>query len=290
LTRLQLRLLVADGEAAANRAETAAEQGRTFSDAYVDVLRGLARSAGFDIHIDVVYPADPVSAPAGASPLATCDGVVLTGSALHLWKADPESLRQVEFARAVFAAGAPFFGSCWGLQVAAVAAGGAVRPNPKGRELGFARNITLTEAGRRHPMYTGKMGAFSAPAVHLDEVSALPAGATITAFNGASDIQAAEIVCGSSVFWGVQYHPEYDLTDVARTLRSFGSRLVKDGFYRSKDAMTAHLDEIDALARDPSRTDVAWKLGLEQDILDPAIRLAEVSNWLAFCVRRRSNG
>lgn len=284
----QLRLLVADGEAASSRAETAAEQGRSFSDAYADVLRGLARSAGFDAHIDFAYPADPVPWPAGLRPLSAYDGVALTGSALHLWKGEPELLRQVEFARAVFAAGAPFFGSCWGLQVAAVAAGGAVRPNPKGREVGFARNVTLTDAGRRHPMHAGKMRAFSAPAVHLDEVSALPADAVITAFNGMSDIQAAEIVYGSGVFWGGQYHPEYDLADVARMLRSFGPRLVQYGFYRGEDAMAAHLDEIDALARDPARMDVAWRLGLERDILDPAIRLAELGNWLDFCARRRN--
>ena len=39
-------------------------------------------------------------------------------------------------AREIFASRVPFFGSCWGLQVAAVAAGGTVRLNPKGREMG----------------------------------------------------------------------------------------------------------------------------------------------------------
>ena len=43
------------------------------------------------------------------------------------------------------------FGSCWGLQVITAAAGGSVRKNPKGREIGFGRGIRLTEAGRKHP-------------------------------------------------------------------------------------------------------------------------------------------
>ena len=51
-----------------------------------------------------------------------------------------------------------------------------VRKNPKGREIGFGRGIRLTEAGRKHPMYVGKLDVFNAPTVHLDEVEALAAG------------------------------------------------------------------------------------------------------------------
>ena len=58
-------------------------------------------------------------------------------------------MRQVELARAVYKSGTPFFGSCWGLQVATVAAGGSVRQNPRGREVGIARDLTLTSAGTR---------------------------------------------------------------------------------------------------------------------------------------------
>ncbi len=71
--------------------------------------------------------------------------------------------RQIELAKAVFAAGVPFFGSCWGLQVAVTAAGGEVRANPRGREFGFARRILLTEAGREHRLFAGKPAAFEAP-------------------------------------------------------------------------------------------------------------------------------
>ena len=85
-------------------------------------------------------------------------------------------MRQIELVRAALTTGTPLFGSCWGLQVITAAAGGSVRKNPKGREIGFGRGIRLTEAGRKHPMYVGKLDVFNAPTVHLDEVEALRAG------------------------------------------------------------------------------------------------------------------
>ena len=99
---------------------------------------------------DIALPADEGSNLPDPSGLESYDGVVITGSALNLWKAEPESMRQVELARAVYKSGTPFFGSCWGLQVATVAAGGSVRENPKGREVLIARDVTLT-AGRARP-------------------------------------------------------------------------------------------------------------------------------------------
>ena len=61
--------------------------------------------------------------------------------------AAPEVTRQIDLVRAALATGTPMFGSCWGLQVITAAAGGSVRKNPKGREIGFGRGIRLTEAG-----------------------------------------------------------------------------------------------------------------------------------------------
>ena len=116
---------------------------------------------------------------------------------------------QIELARAVLKSKTPLFGSCWGLQVITVAAGGMVRRNPKGREIGIGRRIALTPAGRGHPMYAGKATVFDAVTVHLDEVETLAPGTTVLAANALSDVQAAEIRVDGAVAWGVQYHPEY---------------------------------------------------------------------------------
>lgn len=250
------------------------------SASYSAVLKSLAPEA----EIDISFPADGASEASAHNP-ADYDGVAITGSALNLWKAEPEALRQVELARAVFASGVPFFGSCWGLQVAAVAAGGKVEINPKGREVGFARKITLTESGRSHPLHRGRPLAFDAPTVHTDIVTVLPPDTTVTASNALADVQAAEIRHQGGVFWGVQYHPEFALLDIAATLTRYGDRLVDDGLYPTSADLAEHVEEIMALHRDPDLKGLAWRLGVDGDILNPSMRLSEISNWVTDVVR-----
>lgn len=142
-----LRFLVMEGSPAAARERYRAALGRTPAEHYGEVLLRLAGGGTYEI----TCPADPDGALPKGATLAGYDGVVITGSPLHLWKREPESLRQVELARDVFRAKVPFFGSCWGLQVAAVAAGGEVHKNPRGREFGFARRIAPNAEGLATP-------------------------------------------------------------------------------------------------------------------------------------------
>src|SRR5918993_127862 len=83
---------------------------------------------------DIAHPADEGANLPDAGGLQSYDGVVLTGSALNIYDLAPAVTRQIELMRAVYASGTPAFGSCWGVQVGAVAAGGEVRKNPLGRE------------------------------------------------------------------------------------------------------------------------------------------------------------
>ena len=64
---------------------------------------------------------------------------------------DERVAAQIELQRRVFASGVPSFGSCWALQVAVVAAGGACRASPHGREQGVGRKNRLTPEGAAHP-------------------------------------------------------------------------------------------------------------------------------------------
>ena len=60
---------------------------------------------------------------------------------------------QIELMARTFESGVSSFGSCWGLQIAAVACGGKVELNPKGREVGVGRKVMLSGEGRDHPMF-----------------------------------------------------------------------------------------------------------------------------------------
>ncbi len=273
------RLLVADGNAPAGRRRIAEAAGATAGESYAALLRRLAP----DATVDLCLPADPD--PGLPAALSSYDGVVVTGSSLNIHRREPESLRQVEFARSVFAEGLPLFGSCWGLQLATVAAGGEVAANPRGREVAFARKVTLTEPGRAHPMHAGRAVAFDAPAIHADEVVTLAPGTVVTAFNAVSQVQAAEIRVGRSVAWGVQYHPEYTLDDVAAVVRRYGQALVDDGLFASLDALHTYAAEVSALGADPDRRDIAWRLDIGRDLLREEERTREVANWIARQIR-----
>ena len=193
--------------------------------------------------------------------LAAYDAVFLSGSPMHLYEATPEVGRQLDFMRAVFASGTPSFGSCVGLQVAAVAAGGSVRANRRGHEAAFARRIMVTDAGRNHPLMAGRPDVYDAAAIHSDEIDELPPeGATLLATNRVTRIQAAEIRFGPGVFWGVQYHPELPLSEIADAIRRQASDLLDQDLARSRDDVESYASLIDALDTEPGRRDLAWRL------------------------------
>jgi GMP synthase (glutamine-hydrolysing) len=278
-----VRLLVADGEAAEGRRRVARTAGSTFSQTYARVLQGLVPAA----HIDIATPADEGAAlPAD---LASYDGVAITGSSLNIYKREPVTLRQMEFVKETFRRGIPVFGSCWGLQIAAVVAGGEVAPNPKGREVGFARNITLTNAGFGHPMHAGRPASFDAPAIHGDEIVGLPNDAVITAANTLSRVQAAEIRYDKGVFWGVQYHPEFSLHDIAATLRRIRPVLLTEGFFLSADDLENYASDLELLHEKRGRRDIAWRNGLGAEITDDQRRLCEIANWISSQVSPRGS-
>jgi GMP synthase (glutamine-hydrolysing) len=269
------RILVIDGNVEEIRARQRAALGYDSGDGYARVLGSLLPG----IQCDVIRPGDgPAPLPAGRA-LADYDGATMTGSALNIYNGGPPVERQVEAARAVLEAGVPFFGSCWGLQVAVTAAGGSVRANPRGREFGFARRILLTDAGRAHPMFAGKPTVFEAPTIHRDEVAVLPPGATVLASNEVS-LQAATFTYRGATVWGVQYHPEYEFLDIAAAAERYGATLVDEGLFSDAAALAAYAVDLRVLQSRPADRPLGWKHGLGPAMTDATVRLAEIRNWL----------
>jgi GMP synthase (glutamine-hydrolysing) len=279
------RVLVVDGNRAETRARQVAAGGHASGEGYVETLVGLLP----ELHCDIVRPADEeVRLPPGVA-LDDYDGVAMTGSALNVYDGGPHVERQIELAKAVFAAGVPFFGSCWGLQVAVTAAGGVVRPNPRGREFGFGRRILLNAAGRAHPMFAGKADVFEAVTVHRDEIATLPPDATRLASNEMG-LQAAEIRHGRGVFWGVQYHPEYSYAEIAATSLRYGQTLIAEGLFADAADLDRFVADTRALEAQPDSLALNWRLGLGPGIQDPKQKLAEIDNWLRRQVLVRVHG
>ena len=275
------RLLVIDGNVAAIRQAQVAAGGQPSGEGYVAVLRQLA-----DIDGDIVRPADGAVQLGEGIALADYDGVAITGSALNVYDGGAPITRQVELVRAVLESGVPCFGSCWGMQIAVTALGGQVRPNPLGREFGFARRIALTEAGRAHPLYRSKPAVFEAVTVHKDDIGRLPEGASVLAVSDMG-LQAVELRLGAGVFWGVQYHPEYGYAEIAATALRYGEVLVREQLFADRAALEQFVAELRLLQSQPQDRALNWKHGLGPAMQDPRLKLAELRNWIELQVEPR---
>lgn len=273
------RILVIDGNVAEIRAKLIAALGYDSGTGYARVLRRIEPL----LQIDILAAADGAALPAGVG-LESYAGVTMTGSALNIYNGGTPVTHQVELARAIFAAGVPFFGSCWGLQVAVTAAGGQVLANPRGREFGFARRILLSDAGREHSLFAGKPTVFEAPTIHRDSIASLPACAATLAENDFG-VQAASFTHGRGSFWGVQYHPEYDYIDIAAAAERYGDALVDDGTFRDAAALSMFANELRALQGNPADAPLLWKHGVGPAMRSESLRLVEIRNWLRFSVR-----
>jgi GMP synthase (glutamine-hydrolysing) len=275
------RFLVVDGYTKKARDELAAGGATVAGPLYAAMLKQVAPGAA----CDVVYPSDPDAALPKGGALAAYDGIAWTGCSLTIFEDGPEVRRQIDFGRAAYAAGVPSTGSCWGVQMAAVAAGGTVAANPKGREMGIARKIALTPEGRAHPLYRGKADVFDGFISHYDEVTVLPPGGVRLAGNAFTHVQSLAVKSGKGEFWGLQYHPEYDLHEMARLVWCRIDRLIKDGFFADRVAGEKYVALMEALHADPKRKDLAWLLGVDEDVMDTSVRQTEVRNWIENLVK-----
>jgi len=233
----------------------------------------------------VFHPSDKGAEFPGKHNLEQYDGVLWTGADLTIFHTHITSIKaQIDLAENVYEVGVPSYGSCWGIQMAAVAAGGEVLANTKGREMGIGRKILLTEEGRNHPMMKGKPSVFDAFESHYDIVVKPPEGTVVLAGNEFSGIQAMSVTHKKGTFWSVQYHPEYNLHEMSRLTVVREKVLIEGGFFESPEDLKKHVDRWELLHSYPDRSDLRWQLGIDEDILNIEVRQQEFSNWVSALV------
>lgn len=244
---------------------------------YADMLLRYLPGASYDI----LYTSDPGVKLPDIKALGAYRGVLWPGCNLTVYKTDDERVAtMITLCDRVFEAGLPQFGTCWGIQLPVFVAGGEVKANPKGREMGIGRKIRLTEEGKKHPMMKGKPDVYDHFVSHDDEVTRLPAGSVLISGNDFSRVQAAEILYKKGTFWGLQYHPEYDLHEMARLMVAREKKLTEIGFFRGHEDFREYVDRLEALHAAPDRKELRWQLGIDDDILDAGIRQCEFRNWV----------
>ena len=195
-------------------------------------------------------------------------GIVFTGSTEDFAPSDPIAAPQRAAMEVALASGLPVFGSCNGMQLGALVLGGHLETSPT-FELGLAREITLTETGRAHPMFAGKPPIFAAPALHRDRVAKLPDNAVLLAGNDHSPIQAFAYERDSIRFWGTQYHPELTLDQVADIFAA------REGIFDQAYDLVPDLRAIAA-----GNQDVAKNWGTTPQAQSDPVRMSELAAFL----------
>lgn len=272
-----LAFLIIDGYSQQSRADLE-KAGMTLAwQLYVNMLLRYLPQAVYD----VLLPSDSGVMMPDNSQLQKYCGVIWTGCNLSINDlANPSVRNQIELAKRLYEIGIPSWGSCWGLQMAVVAAGGEVIENPKGREMGLARKVHLTAEAIHHPMYQGKASVFDAFISHDDMVSKMPKGGVLLASNDFTNVQAVEVRHKKGVFWATQYHPEYDLNEMACLMMAREAKLTSIGYFAGHEDFSRYVSQLQELYRQPKRKDLRWQLAIDNDVLDDETRRCEFRNWI----------
>ncbi|MEM7507361.1 MAG: type 1 glutamine amidotransferase [Pseudomonadota bacterium] len=274
------RILVAEGNTPA-LLHGRTEQGLAWTaEAYGAALAHFAPQ----IEIEVTRPYFDGWDP-GRIAFDNLDGMVVTGSGVAWSGADARARGFWQLYERAFASGVPALGSCWGLQTAAVVLGGDTGAGPNGVEAGFAREVSLTDTGRDHPLHRGREGRFDVLCMHRDDVTRLPEGAVATATNAHTQVQAMVYEDGTTQFWGMQYHPEITLSDVAYYFSRSEGACADDGFALGHSPVGMKLvdaaPDLAAIHADPSGTAALQaRYDVTGDILDFDRHAVELRNWL----------
>lgn len=141
-----------------------------------------------------------------------CDGWLITGSKHGAYEDHPFIPPLEDLIRTIYAAGKPMVGVCFGHQIIAQALGGHVEKFKGGWSV-----------GRREYDWGGKPVALNA--WHQDQVTRLPAGATVLASN---DFCANAALVYDNRIFTVQPHPEFDATFIEGLATHRGPGVVPD--------------------------------------------------------------
>ena len=150
--------------------------------------------------------------------------------------------------------------------------------------MGIGRKIVLTDEGRDHPMMKGKPAVYDGSESHYDMVATVPEGGVVLATSEFTRVQAMSVTHRRGTFWATQYHPEYNLHEMARLTVAREQVLTEQGFFAGHEDMATLIDRWELLHDNPDRSDLRWQLGIDSDILSVVIRQQEVRNWIDYLV------
>jgi GMP synthase (glutamine-hydrolysing) len=161
-----------------------------------------------DVDLDVRRPYGHDELPTTLEGLEGYDGLVVMGGAMGANDdgTSPWLTPTKELIRQAAAGALPTLGICLGHQLAAVALGGEVRPNPAGRQFGLL-DVCWEPAAHLDELFSTVATPRRGAHWNDDVVTRLPEGAHVLARATTGEVQAAR---HAPTVWGVQWHPEVD--------------------------------------------------------------------------------
>lgn len=177
-----------------------------------DEFRAMRRFAGLDG--SQLHRIRLTERPLGDVDLRDLSGIILGGGPYNVSdddaaKTSTQRRVEAELARLldrVIGDDFPFLGCCYGIGTVGAAVGAVIdreHTEPVG-----PITVTLTEQGRRDPVFTDLPDVFDAYGGHKEAAASLPAGVAHLATSPACPVQAFRV--GANVY-ATQFHPELDL-------------------------------------------------------------------------------
>ena len=271
-----MNILIVDGNEKKASYNYTQLQMPTQYEVYKQVLENLSKDK---LNITTIHPACTSEYLIAGINLDDFDGVVWTGSLLNIYDYGFPIVRQIELAKILLNKKNKIFGSCWGLQVLATAAGGSIRKNPNGLEAVIANSITLNEKGIHHPMYKNKPNQFDSFCWHYDEVKTLPEDTVILSSNNKSEVQSFTFHRNNSEVWSVQYHPEFNPKWISGLMNQRKQLLLEENIFTSSE----EFEKLYSYLSDIKKFDyLKNELSISDSLVIENIHTNELCNWLEY--------
>ena len=216
--------------------------------------------------INIVEPGDDSAISKIIASLKKYDGIILTGSTLRIDDFSNEIKKHINFVKTCFKHEKKIFAACWGLQIAATAAGGKCRVAPSGPHVGIAYDIELTDEGKKHKLYSSKPHKFTTPAFNYDEVEIPPNNTVVLASNKINKFEALYFKVGNSEIWGLQYHPEIPYDYMIKLIKHRSQGLIDKNVFKHQNEINSHINSIVK-----AKTELSYEM-----------RTIELKNWLNY--------
>jgi GMP synthase (glutamine-hydrolysing) len=174
--------------------------------------------------------------------------------------------KHINFASNCFTQKKKILAICWGLQVCSTAAGGKVNPGKKGAHIGIASDVIINNEGEKHFIYKDKKQIFTSPAFNFDEVSELPKNAILLSSDIVNNVMGVSFNAGNSEIIGLQYHPDYEYSQMLKLIDGRKERLFKSKNFLNEEEYESHISYIKS----------------QNELLDFNNRTCEVRNWINY--------